>query len=169
MDTRLDWTVAVKVLSSRMMERSESRKRFEREARVVASLNHPHISALYDVGQHDGRDYLVIKFVHGQTLAARLTRGALPLDQALRYASETASALIEAHRAGVVHRDLKPANIMLTDRAWCMRGGSPTSSSWAMQQARRSLQSRLSERSWPPLQTHWPLSPMSMCIQGSQV
>jgi serine/threonine protein kinase len=105
----------VKVLSQRVLHRVESRKRFEREARVIASLNHPHICALHDVGQHDGLDFLVMEFVQGQTLAARLARGALPLDLVLRHASEIASALVEAHRAGIVHRDLKPANIMLTD------------------------------------------------------
>ena len=114
-DVRLDRTVAVKVLSQRVLHRAESRKRFEREARVIASLNHPHICALHDVGQHDGLDFLVMEFVHGETLAARLARGALPLDLVLRHASEIAGALVEAHRAGVVHRDLKPANIMLTD------------------------------------------------------
>jgi serine/threonine protein kinase len=114
-DVRLDRTVAVKVLSQRVLTRAESRKRFEREARVVASLNHAHICALHDVGQHDGLDFLVMEFVRGETLAARLARGALPLDLVLRHASEIAAALIDAHRAGVVHRDLKPANIMLTD------------------------------------------------------
>jgi serine/threonine protein kinase len=114
-DVRLDRTVAVKVLSQRVLTRAESRKRFEREARAIASLNHPHICALHDVGRHDGLDFLVMEFVRGETLAARLARGALPLDLVLRHASEIAGALIEAHRAGVVHRDLKPANIMLTD------------------------------------------------------
>jgi serine/threonine protein kinase len=114
-DVRLDRTVAVKVLSQRVLHRAESRKRFEREARVIASLNHPHICALHDVGQHDGLDFLVMEFVHGETLASRLARGALPLDLVLRHASEIAGALVEAHRAGVVHRDLKPANIMLTE------------------------------------------------------
>ncbi len=113
-DLRLDRTVAVKVLSHRL-HHPDSRKRFEREARVVASFNHPHICALYDVGQHDGVDFLVMEFVQGQTLAARLGRGALTLDLVLRNASQIASALVEAHRAGIVHRDLKPANIMLTE------------------------------------------------------
>ena len=77
-DVRLDRTVAVKVLSQRVLHRAESRKRFEREARVIASLNHPHICALHDVGQHDGLDFLVMEFVHGETLASRLARAALP-------------------------------------------------------------------------------------------
>ena len=114
-DVRLDRTVAVKILSPRTLHHPESRRRFEREARTVASLNHPHICALYDVGRHDGVDFLVMEFVQGETLAARLAYGALPLDMVLRHACEIAGALVEAHRAGIVHRDLKPANIMLTE------------------------------------------------------
>jgi serine/threonine protein kinase len=98
-----------------ILHRTESRNRFEREARVIASLNHPHICALHDVGIHDGIDFLVMEFVRGETLAARLAGGALPLDLVLRHASEIAGALVAAHRAGVVHRDLKPANIMLSE------------------------------------------------------
>ena len=89
-------------------------QRFEREARAVSKLNHPHICALYDIGQQDGVQFIVMEHLDGETLARRLTRGALPLDQLLRYAIEIADALAHAHQQGVVHRDLKPANIMLT-------------------------------------------------------
>ena len=114
-DVRLDRAVAVKVLAPRVLHHAESRQRFDREARVIASLNHTHICRLYDVGRHDDLDFLVMELVQGDTLAARLARGALPLALVLQHALEIAGALIEAHRAGVVHRDLKPANIMLTD------------------------------------------------------
>src|SRR4030095_12112593 len=90
------------------------RERFEREARTIAALNHPHICTLHDVGRHEGTDYLVLEYLEGQRLANRLTRSALPLDQALAIAIQIADALDKAHRAGVVHRDLKPGNIMLT-------------------------------------------------------
>ena len=113
-DTRLDRTVAIKVLPAHVASDPQLRERFEREARAVAALNHPHICTLHDVGQQDGIDYLVMEHLEGQTLAERLEKGALPLDQALRYAIEIADALDKAHRHAVVHRDLKPANIMLT-------------------------------------------------------
>ena len=87
---------------------------FEREAKTISSLNHPHICTLHDIGQQDGIDYLVMEYLEGETLAARLTKGALPLDQALQYAIEIADALDKAHRKGITHRDLKPSNIMLT-------------------------------------------------------
>ena len=90
------------------------RERFDREARSVGSLNHPHICTLHDVGHQDGVDYLVLEYLEGQTLADRLPKGALPLDQALSIAIQVADALDRAHRAGIVHRDLKPGNIMLT-------------------------------------------------------
>src|SRR5262249_51840430 len=91
----------------------ELRERFEREARTISSLNHPHICTLFDVGQEDGTDFLVMEYLDGETLAARLKKGALPVDQALSYAIDIADALDKAHRQGVVHRDLKPGNIML--------------------------------------------------------
>src|SRR5215475_4904122 len=113
-DTRLDRTVAVKVLPSHVSSDPALRERFEREARTIAALNHPHICTLHDVGRHDGTDFLVLEHLEGHTLAERLTKGALPLDQALQLAIQIADALDKAHRAGIVHRDLKPANIMLT-------------------------------------------------------
>src|ERR1700689_5412014 len=113
-DTRLDRIVAIKVLPSHLADRSELRERFEREARTIASLNHPHICTLFDIGQQDGVDYLVMEYLEGATLSQRLVRGSLPLEQVLQYAIEIADALDKAHRKGVTHRDLKPANIMLT-------------------------------------------------------
>lgn len=108
-DTRLDRTVAIKVLAVDVAHDPQARDRFEREARAVAALNHPHICTLYDVGNHDGIDFLVMEYLEGQTLAARLAKGPLPVEQALRCAIQIASALDKAHRAGIVHRDLNPA------------------------------------------------------------
>jgi serine/threonine protein kinase len=113
-DTRLDRTVAIKVLPAQFAAHPEARQRLEREARAVSSLNHPNICALYDVGQQGETDYLVLEYLEGETLAARLKKGPLPLDAALRYAIEITGALARAHRTGVVHRDLKPGNVMLT-------------------------------------------------------
>jgi eukaryotic-like serine/threonine-protein kinase len=113
-DTRLDRIVAIKVLPAHLADKPELRERFEREARVVASLNHPHICVLHDIGQQDGIDFLVMEYLEGETLAQRLLKGPLPLDQALQYAIEISDALDKAHRKGVTHRDLKPGNIMLT-------------------------------------------------------
>src|SRR5262249_17966531 len=93
---------------------AQFRERFEREARVISSLSHPHICPLFDVGNHDGTEFLVMEHLDGETLAARLERGAVPFDEALTIGIEIASALDAAHRAGIVHRDLKPANIFLT-------------------------------------------------------
>src|SRR6267154_1209529 len=113
-DARLDRIVAIKVLPAHLADRAELRERFEREARTIASLNHPHICTLYDTGHQDGIDYLVMEYLEGQTLAQRLQKGALPLEQVLQYAIEISEALDKAHRKGVTHRDLKPGNIMLT-------------------------------------------------------
>src|SRR5215475_2075140 len=113
-DTRLDRTVAIKVLPDHLAQSPDLRHRFEREAKAVSSLNHPHICALYDVGQQDGIDFLVLEYLEGESLHDRLEKGPLPLDQALRYATQIADALDRAHRSGVVHRDLKPGNVMLT-------------------------------------------------------
>jgi len=117
-DMRLDRIVAVKVLPSHLSDNPDRRQRFEREARAVSSLNHPHICALYDVGQQDSAHgivhYLVMEHLQGETLAGRLQRGALPAEEALPFALQIADALDKAHRQGVIHRDLKPGNIMLT-------------------------------------------------------
>src|SRR5215470_14711376 len=113
-DTRLERTVAVKILAQHLSSTPERRQRFDREARAISSLSHPHICALYDVGQQDGIDYLVMEYIEGDSLAHRLSKGSLPLNQALSCAIQVADALDKAHRAGIVHRDLKPANIMLT-------------------------------------------------------
>ncbi len=113
-DTRLDRTVAIKVLPAHLADSPERRLRFEREAKAISALNHPHICALYDIGRQESTDFLVMEFVEGETLAARVEKGPLPLDQILQYGIEISDALSKAHRGGVVHRDLKPANIMLT-------------------------------------------------------
>jgi serine/threonine-protein kinase len=113
-DTRLDRTVAVKVLPAEVAADPEFRERFHREARSISALDHPHICALYDVGEHEGTAYLVMQHLEGETLAARLERGALPVDQAVTCAIQIAAALDQAHRHGIVHRDLKPGNVMLT-------------------------------------------------------
>jgi Tol biopolymer transport system component len=113
-DTRLDRTVAIKILPEALAADPQFLERFDREARAISQLTHPHICTLYDVGQQNGTHYLVMEHLDGETLADRLAKGVLPLDQALRTAMEIASALDTAHRAGIVHRDLKPGNIMLT-------------------------------------------------------
>ena len=113
-DTRLDRSVAVKILPMHLAEQAGAGERFEREARTISSLNHPNICQLHDVGEQTGVRYLVMELLDGETLADRLRRGSIPLDQALRYGAEIAEGLDAAHRRGVVHRDLKPGNIMLT-------------------------------------------------------
>ncbi len=113
-DTRLDRTVAIKVLPQQLAADPQFRERFDREARTISQLTHPHVCTLHDVGDHEGTAFLVMEYLEGETLAARIERGALKLDDALRIAMEIVSALDAAHRAGVVHRDLKPANVMLT-------------------------------------------------------
>ena len=113
-DSRLDRKVALKILPQHLSDRAELRERFEREARAVSRLNHPHICTLYDIGEQDGIHYLVMEHLVGETLEARLAKGALPLEQTLQYAIQIGDALDKAHRQGVVHRDLKPGNIMLT-------------------------------------------------------
>ena len=113
-DTRLDRTVAVKVLPSHLSQSEEIRQRFEREARTISQLSHPHICALYDVGREGGTEYLVMEFLEGESLAQRLLKGPLPPEQVLKYGIEIADALDKAHRQGIVHRDLKPGNVMLT-------------------------------------------------------
>jgi serine/threonine protein kinase len=113
-DTRLERTVAIKILPPHLSADPVLRQRFEHEAKTISSLNHPHICTLYDVGKQDGIDFLVMEYVEGETLDTRLEKGPLPLDQILKYGIQIADALDKAHRNGVVHRDVKPGNIMLT-------------------------------------------------------
>jgi Tol biopolymer transport system component/predicted Ser/Thr protein kinase len=113
-DTRLERTVAIKVLSPHLSANEEVRQRFEREAKAISQLSHPHVCALYDVGREDGTEYLVMEFLEGESLADRVAKGPLPVEQTLRYGTEMADALDKAHRQGIVHRDLKPGNVMLT-------------------------------------------------------
>jgi eukaryotic-like serine/threonine-protein kinase len=113
-DTRLDRTVAIKILPGHLAADPSLRARFEREARAVSALNHPHICTLHDIGEQDGVHYLVMEHLQGETLADRLERGAMTPEEALPIATQIALALAQAHRHGVVHRDLKPGNVMLT-------------------------------------------------------
>jgi len=113
-DTRLDRTVAIKVLASHLSASPEVRQRFEREAKTISQLSHPHICALHDVGREGETEYLVMEYLEGETLADRLLKGPLPLEQTLRFGIQIADALDKAHRQGIVHRDLKPSNVMLT-------------------------------------------------------
>src|SRR2546428_6307844 len=109
-DTRLERSVAIKILSAEFAQNPQFKLRFEREAKAISQLNHPHICTLYDVGDN----YLVMELLEGESLADRLTKGPLPLEQVIRYGIEIAEALEKAHKAGVVHRDLKPSNVMIT-------------------------------------------------------
>src|SRR5260370_7114077 len=113
-DTRLDRTVAIKILPPHLSEDPILRQRFEREAKAISSLNHPHICVLHDVGNQDGTQFLVMECVEGETLAKRLEKGSLPLEQVLKYGTQMADALDKAHRSGVVHRDFNPPNTILT-------------------------------------------------------
>ena len=107
-DTRLDRSVAVKILPSHLSDNPEAKQRFDREARAISSLNHPNICTLHDVGHQDGVDLLVMEFLEGETLADRLAKGPLPTEQVLRFGIEICEGLERAHKSGVVHRDLKP-------------------------------------------------------------
>ena len=113
-DTRLDRTVAVKILPSHLSDNPEAKQRFDREARAISSLNHPNICTMHDVGHQDGIDFLVMEFLEGETLADRLLKGPLATEQVLKYGIEICEGLERAHKSGVVHRDLKPGNVMLT-------------------------------------------------------
>src|SRR6476661_994588 len=113
-DTRLERTVAIKVLPDHLSKSEDVRQRFEREAKTISQLSHPHICALHDVGREGETEYLVMEYLEGETLADRLLKGSLPLEQTLRYGMQIADALDKAHRLGIVHRDLKPGNVMLT-------------------------------------------------------
>ena len=113
-DIRLDRIVAVKVLPEHLSSNPERRQRFEREARIVSKLNHPCICVLHDIGHEGGTDFLVMEYLEGESLAERLRRGALPLADVLRYATQIVDGLAKAHQNGIVHRDLKPGNIIVT-------------------------------------------------------
>src|SRR5688572_24710858 len=113
-DTRLGRAVAVKILPAELAQNAQFKVRFEREARAISQLSHPHICALYDVGEERGTGFLVMELLEGETLAQRVERGPLPLHEVLRYGTQIATALDRAHRQQVVHRDLKPANVMIT-------------------------------------------------------
>jgi eukaryotic-like serine/threonine-protein kinase len=116
-DTRLERPVAIKVLPQHLSSDPDLKARFEREARTISSLNHPHICHLYDMGSQDGTDYLVMEYLEGETLAHHLQKGALPLKQAQEYGVQICEALEQAHRAGIVHRDLKPRFLLQTSHA----------------------------------------------------
>src|SRR5947209_5427183 len=113
-DTRLDRTVAIKVLAQHLSATPDIKERFEREARSISSLNHPNICALYDIGQHDGIDYIVMELLQGESLAERLAKGPISLKELLKIATDICDQLDAAHRSAIVHRDLKPGNIILT-------------------------------------------------------
>ncbi|HVT02883.1 MAG TPA: protein kinase, partial [Thermoanaerobaculia bacterium] len=116
-DTRLDRSVAIKVLPAEFAQNAQMKARFEREAKTISQLNHPNICSLYDIGHDSGTDFLVMELLEGETLAERLDKGALPLTEVLRYGAQIADALARAHRQGVMHRDLKPGNVMLSRSA----------------------------------------------------
>jgi len=150
-DTRLDRTVAVKILPSHLSADPEARQRFDREARSISSLNHPNICTLHDVGHQDGIDFLVMEFLEGETLADRLSKGPLPTEQVLKYGIEICEGLERAHKSGVVHRDLKPGNVMLTKTgaklmdfglAKAIPAGAPPASSLTMTIAGQPLTAR---------------------------
>src|SRR5438876_10348215 len=113
-DTRLGRDVAIKILPPQFSSDPLRKQRFEQEAKTISTLNHPHICVLHDIGHQDGVDYLVMECVEGETLAKRLEKGPLPLEQAVKYGAQVADALEKAHNKGIIHRDLKPGNIMLT-------------------------------------------------------
>ena len=118
-DTRLERIVALKILPKEFSCDPVRKQRFEQEAKTISSLNHPHICVLHDIGHQDGIDFLVMECVEGETLAKRLEKGPLPMEQVLKFGAQIADALDKAHRSRVVHRDLKPGNIMLTPERSC--------------------------------------------------
>jgi eukaryotic-like serine/threonine-protein kinase len=154
-DTRLDRTVAIKILPEHLSSNSEAKQRFDREARAISSLTHPNICTLHDVGHQDGIDYLVMECLEGQTLADRLMKGPLPLEQVLKHGMEICEGLEKAHKTGVIHRDMKPGNIMLTKTgaklmdfglAKAAMGGASLSSSLTMTLAGSSAEQPLTAR-----------------------
>ena len=161
LDTRLNRTVAVKILASTLPCSPELKQRMEREARAISSLNHPHICQLYDIGSHAGSDFLVMEFLEGETLADRLRKGPLPLNEIYKIGIAIAEALALAHRQGIVHRDLKPGNIMLT------QGGAKLmdfglAKPLALQSARSSSAAAPSFTAAATLSGPSPLSPLTM-------
>src|SRR5438067_12243774 len=114
-DTRLDRTVAIKVVPEQISQKPDRRQRLEREARAISRLSHPNICTLHDIGQHDGMDFLVMEFVEGKTLRQLLLSGTLPMRKAIPLAAQIADGLAKAHEAGIVHRDLKPENVMISN------------------------------------------------------
>ena len=126
-DTRPDRVVALKTLRAHLADQPELKEHFEREARTVASFQHSHICVLYDIRKDEGIDYLVLEYLEGETLAQRLLKGPLPLDQVLKYAVEIADALDKAHRKGVTHPDIKPGNVMLVKEGSATRRSCSTS------------------------------------------
>src|SRR4029453_3128772 len=113
-DSKLGRSVAIKLLPEALMHNADRAARFEREARVLASLNHPNIAAIYGIEEAGGRKFLVMELVPGETLAERIKRGPIPIDEALQIAKQICEALEAAHERGIVHRDLKPANVKIT-------------------------------------------------------
>ncbi|NNE09544.1 MAG: serine/threonine protein kinase, partial [Gemmatimonadetes bacterium] len=113
-DTRLDRIVALKILPQHLSSSEELRQRFEREARAISKLSHPHVCQLYDIGHESGISYLVMEYLEGETLAQRLAKGPIPLAETLKYGAQIAEALEAAHREGILHRDMKPGNVVLT-------------------------------------------------------
>ena len=114
LDTRLNRTVALKILPAEYRADPALKQRFDREARTIAALNHPHICILHDIGEQNGIAFIVMEYLEGETLASRVSRGPLPVEEVFGYSIQIADALDRAHRHGVIHRDLKPANVMLT-------------------------------------------------------
>src|SRR5262245_26284516 len=115
-DTRLDRSVALKVLTEQMSSSEEVRQRFEREAKAISSLQHPNICTLYDVGREGETDFLVMELLEGESLAQRIEKGPLPIEEVVRLGIQIADALEKAHASGIIHRDLKPGNVFVTDR-----------------------------------------------------
>jgi eukaryotic-like serine/threonine-protein kinase len=156
-DTRLDRVVAVKVLSARLSSEPHLRERFDREARAISSLNHPHICALYDVGDAGGARYFVMELIDGESLADRLLKGPLSVDQALQYAIEISDALSCAHRGGLVHRDVKPGNVMLTKTGAKLLDFGLAKSGPALKGAD------------PHAETTWAITPSNLTAEGTLV
>src|SRR5258708_40314786 len=137
LDTRLERTVAVKVLVSHLSSSPELKQRMEREAKAISSLNHPHICHLYDIGSHDGTDYMELELLEGETLAERLRKGPMPLNEIFKIGIAVAEALAVAHRQGIGHPDLKPGNIMLTQGGAKLVDFGPAQPQGARRQAMR--------------------------------